>query len=123
MRRALWLWLPVAGCLALSFYLSSLPGADLADPFPDYVAHGLEFFALGTLMVRALNGGMARAPAARTYAVAVLLCLAWALLDEYHQSFVAGRDSSWVDVGSDLLGATIAAAVFRWVRRGAPAWV
>lgn len=39
--------------------------------------------------------------------LSLLFCTGWAVLDEYHQSFVAGRCSRWVDVGIDVAGAVI----------------
>lgn len=36
-------------------------------------------------------------------------CLLYAMLDEYHQSFVLGRTATWRDVGFDSLGIAIAA--------------
>lgn len=37
-----------------------------------------------------------------------LLSLGWAVTDEFHQSFIAGRSSSWFDVGIDAIGVGIA---------------
>lgn len=120
MRRAVSLWLPVIACLALSFYLSSRPGRDLPNLMPDYVAHGIEFLVLSSLVLRALNGGTGRRPGAGTYAAAILFCLAWAILDEFHQSFVPGREASPVDVASDMAGTALGGALFSWLRRLVP---
>lgn len=38
---------------------------------------------------------------------AALLSLAYAVSDEYHQSWTPGRHPSWIDVGIDAIGATL----------------
>ncbi|HED64038.1 MAG TPA: hypothetical protein ENJ09_00625, partial [Planctomycetes bacterium] len=43
--------------------------------------------------------------------VTVAFVLAWALLDEWHQSMTPGRDSSLLDVVTDLVGAICVLAV------------
>ncbi|MCJ7711091.1 MAG: VanZ family protein [Chloroflexi bacterium] len=47
----------------------------------------------------------------RTWAVALVLTACYAITDELHQGFVAGRYPSPVDVGIDTLGALIAIAI------------
>lgn len=42
------------------------------------------------------------------------LTLLYGAADEWHQSFVPGRSSSWVDVVSDGLGAALMAQYLRW---------
>ena len=41
------------------------------------------------------------------FLLAGIICVGFACLDEYHQSFVAGRTSAYTDVGFDSLGALI----------------
>jgi len=62
------------------------------------MAHLTEYFILSIFWGRAL------APQRASIIGAIALCGAWAALDEYHQSFVASRTASIVDVGIDLLG-------------------
>ena len=120
--RQVFLWLPVAATLALSFYLSSRPPGGLSYPIPDWLAHGVQFFVLGLLMIRGLNGGMAQPPSLRTLGLSFALCLLWAVTDEYHQSFVPGRHPSVLDVLSDGVGNFLACVLFPWLRQLAPAW-
>ena len=50
--------------------------------------------------------------------VAVVVTLAWAALDEWHQTWVEGRVGAVSDVAIDALGAGIAAAlIVAWLRR------
>ncbi|MCI0791042.1 MAG: VanZ family protein [Chloroflexi bacterium] len=79
----------------------------------EYVVHTFEFGVLAVLVYRLLLS----IQALRIRSV-LLITLAWAvafgILDEIHQSFVAGRHGSLSDVGLDSAGAFIAVAlVFR----------
>jgi VanZ family protein len=49
----------------------------------------------------------------RPVLVAVCIALAYACTDEFHQTFVRGRNGSPVDVGVDAIGMAIAAIVMR----------
>jgi VanZ family protein len=105
-------------CLGLIFLLSSVPGRSLGSPVPDYAAHPAEYFVLGTLLLRALNGGVRPAPRTARYLQMAMLCIGWGVLDETHQSFVPGREASPVDVAYDTGGAVLAALAFplwRWL--------
>ena len=111
------LWLPVGAFLGLSFYLSSRPGHELPELMPDYVAHALEYLALGLLVLRAFNGGLMPRPTGRTFLRAAALCLAWGIANEIHQSWVPGRHATASDVVSDFVGAVAACGLFPWLRR------
>ncbi len=51
------------------------------------------------------------------YIVSVLFCSLYGLSDEWHQSFVPGRDASLGDWLADTIGAVLAAtAIFRLSR-------
>lgn len=103
--RALWIWGPLVAYYALIFYLSSLSQVPWASNYPDYLEHALEYLGLSILTARALNGGL-RAPfSTRTLALAFVLCLAYAILDEIHQKFVPDRFADVRDVLSDAVGA------------------
>jgi VanZ family protein len=56
----------------------------------------------------------------RPVLVAVSIALAYACTDEFHQTFVSGRNGTPVDVGIDAIGMAIAAALIR-VRQPPPA--
>jgi hypothetical protein len=52
---------------------------------------------------------------------AVVIALAWAILDEIHQTWVTGRHGAPSDVAIDALGMGVAAALAVWWLRRAPA--
>ena len=77
------------------------------------LAHASEYGILATLLRRALRPERA---CTFTESMAVwTICLLYGISDEFHQSFVPGRDSSSVDVLADISGA--AAALSFPVRR------
>lgn len=119
---ALWLyWLPALATAALIFYLShqsEIPGP--AMPFPDWLAHGLEYGFFTLTLAFATTRGFARALRARSrVAAAVLIASLYGVSDELHQSFVPGRDPTVLDWLADTVGALIMACVilasWRWM--------
>ena len=104
------LWAPVVLWAALIFALSSIPSLDTGFGTWDLVlrklAHLVEYAILGGLLLRALR----REPAA------VALGSLYAVTDEIHQSFVAGRHGSPLDWLIDTLG--VVAGVVLLARSG-----
>jgi VanZ family protein len=45
-----------------------------------------------------------------------VLTFIYAILDEFHQSFVPGRHPWWVDVAIDSLAAALVLQIFNWLR-------
>ena len=101
-----WIWGPVAGYLGLIYYLSSREQVGWAAPYPDKLLHAVEYMALALLLARALNNGILKPMPARRLLLAWVLCAAYAMSDEIHQSFVPNRSSDWRDVAADAVGAT-----------------
>jgi VanZ family protein len=108
------LWGPVAGWAAVIFTLSSLSlgGGGLA--IPDWLTHGGAYAVLALLTCRALAGGFPLPLSWGGSVLAVLICTAYGVSDEWHQSFVPQRHSSAADVVKDFGGAALAAAAYRW---------
>ena len=91
-------WLPVVAWAALIFALSSIPdlGTGLGgwDLVLRKLAHTAEYAVLGALLLRAVKREVP----------AVALGIAYAVTDEVHQSFVAGRQGRPLDVLIDAAG-------------------
>lgn len=68
------------------------------------VAHGFEYFILAILLLRAQRRGDQSKPASWPIARTLVLVLAYAASDEYHQSWVPDRTGSAVDVAIDTFG-------------------
>jgi len=98
-------WLPVVAWAALIFTLSSIPGLGTGLGTWDLVlrkpAHTTEYAILGLLLLRA-TGRMS---------VAFVLATLYAVTDELHQSFVAGRHASPLDVAIDTAGVALGLAL------------
>jgi VanZ family protein len=104
------LWLPVVAWAAVIFAFSSVPdlGTGLGgwDLVLRKLAHTAEYALLGALLVRATGrAGLA-------FAIGVL----YATSDEIHQTFVAGRAGSAVDVAIDAIGVACGIAVWQLMR-------
>ncbi len=112
MGRLLKLWAPVAVWMSVLFYLSSLSEPAPGDLFliPDWISHPVVYAILAFLLCRALAAGR---PLVLGHAlVAVVLATAYGITDEWHQSFVARRDASVLDVMKDLAGAIVGSAAY-----------
>jgi len=90
--------------MALIFWSSAQSGGGSIPEWGHVLAHFLEYALLAALWLWALRPGMGRG----SYAVAALITVAYAISDEFHQSFVPGRFSDPFDVFVDALGAATA---------------
>jgi VanZ family protein len=82
------------------------------------VAHFSEYAVLGLLSARAFSKSTNEFVQRRWFQVALLLIVAYALLDELHQSFVPSRTASIYDSAIDVVGGLTALLVFRaWHNR------
>lgn len=112
-------WLPAALYMALIWAISSIALPELPIeqvPLQDKGVHFLEYGALGLLVAHATLRTWPHRSAARTLPLAVLITVAWGVLDEIHQGFVAGRSAEVLDIVADTLGA-IAGAAARFALR------
>ena len=79
------------------------------------LAHLTEYAILGFLAARAFRTSPHPAIKRRWFWICVALVVVYALLDEYHQSFVPSRTSSIVDSMIDTAGG-LAALIIVWKR-------
>jgi len=83
---------------------SDLPGSEYLW---DKGAHLLAYGLFGVLCLRAFHGGIRPLRPIPTI-LAMGLTLAYAVIDEWHQAHVPGRDPSLLDWIADALGAGLA---------------
>ncbi len=106
-RRTLSVWLPVVVWAAVIFALSSIPslnsGLGTWDVVLRKLAHMTEYAILAALLLRALG----------REAAALVLAAAYAVSDEVHQHFVAGRHASPLDVAIDAVGVAVGILLLR----------
>ena len=101
-KKALILWLITIGYMSIIFYLSSrnfnLPELPANS---DKIAHVCLYFPLAFLFYLSLNrSGIKR----YVFLATVILTFSYGVTDEFHQSFVPGRDSSIGDALADFVG-------------------
>lgn len=112
-------FIPVVGMMAAIFIVSAQPGDQLHVPtFLNYdkAWHMLEYGLLAGTCFFAIRPTLSHKN--RIFSSFLIVCFSflYGLSDEFHQSFVPLRTSSFADVIADTLGATLVAAV--WWRRG-----
>jgi len=113
----LWRWAPPLLLMASIFYLSHQPDLPHApDPWLDVLlkklGHTTEFAVLFLLLWRAWRG---QRPAGQVLNWAMVATAAYAISDEWHQSFVPGRKANVYDVLIDVSGALL---LWWWLRGG-----
>ncbi len=104
MKSYLSRWVPVAGWMGVIFFLSNQPELKSGlEIWQDFIlrklAHMAEFAVLTWLIFRAVS----LSPAKRLW-IAVVGALLYAIVDEWHQSFIPGRQCAWRDVLIDAGG-------------------
>lgn len=114
---------PVLAYAGLIFLLSSVP--QFPDVFPsfagfDKVAHFSEYYLFGCLICRWLLAERNRFANRHAVLLAILIGTFYGISDEWHQSFVPGRDASLWDALTDALAVVSAAATFPWIMRRIP---
>lgn len=68
------------------------------------LAHLTEYAILGFLAARAFRTSPRKAISSRWFLISAMLVVTFALVDEYHQSFVATRTASIFDSLIDIAG-------------------
>lgn len=105
---------PAILCMAIIFKISSMTSYELED-FPhvwDKLAHTCEYATLaGCFCMWWTRGEWSIKPWLKVLIV-MAIALAYGCTDEYHQSFVEGRDCSGYDLIADALGGLIGGAVY-----------
>jgi VanZ family protein len=111
-----------AAALAALYWLSSIPGRADAhhDPvilFLENLSHAPLFAALAFAWHKTLSRG--RHASAGSTALALMAAGTCAVLDEWHQSFVPGRDASVSDLVVDVTGIAAMLVFLQWKNRRA----
>ncbi len=94
-------WTPAVLWMAFIFGMSSVPATGLPGGYSG-IAHFTEYAILATLVLFALQRVES---VSRTMLLTVFICAAYAVTDEFHQSFVPGRVPDPVDWLVDTAGA------------------
>jgi len=102
--------------MVVIFTVSSMPSQDLPSvgvPHADKVAHIIEYLILGFLLIRAISGSFGNIGLAKIIISVIIITSLYAILDEWHQSYVPGRQCDIFDFFADLVGANIGILLYR----------
>ena len=113
----------IIGPLVLWLFPHTTPETMLAiQAVTRKMAHLTEYALLGILAARAFRGSPREALRARWFLASLLLVIVYALVDEYHQTFVPSRTGSIYDSLIDMAGGFAALVIVSrrdWFRRRA----
>jgi VanZ family protein len=102
-------------CMGTIFFLSHQPGDTLDLPiFPgaDKLVHMLAYGVLSATVIFSFSSESRRSRRGLVFAAAILVPLLFGLSDEYHQSFVPGRSSEFLDLVADGAGGLVVGLVW-----------
>jgi VanZ family protein len=123
LRRWLWYWGPPLVWMGGIFCLSAQPDLPHApgpwlDTLLKKTGHAAAYGVLAWFYLRVLQQHLGSGRSLVVFRVASIgLAVAYALSDEYHQTFVPGRDGNLLDVAVDGAGACVAMLLDRWLAR------
>jgi VanZ family protein len=101
--------------MGIIFYASSLPANDVPPlfPFQDIVFHLGIYLMLAYFFARALQNTSTHIVAKKVMLFAIIFGVLYGITDEFHQSFVPGRDASILDLFVDSIGTFIGSLYYR----------
>lgn len=76
------------------------------------VVHATVYFVLALLLLTISRAIFGSKKYLLTCAITILLCFAFAITDEYHQTFIEGRTGQMLDVAIDTAGACVGVLLF-----------
>jgi VanZ family protein len=109
--------IPMLFVMGIIFFVSHQPGdrIDLPDiPDIDKLLHSLVYGVLAAATLYAQPSAFRRKMSLSAGLFTVVFCMLYGLSDEFHQSFIPGRNASVWDLLADTLGALLMVVV--WFR-------
>jgi len=99
-------WFPVLFYSGIIFYVSSLPGVktSVSGIHFDKALHFGEYIPFGFLLARAFGQKAGHLSGKNILLWVGGISFLYGLSDEYHQSFVMGRNAAMTDVWADFIG-------------------
>ena len=123
MPRSLLRAIPMLAAMGIIFFLSHQPhlSFDLEVSHQDKIFHAIAYGVLAASTLFAVLPPGRRVFRSRSRLMltglgVVLFCLFYGISDEFHQSFIPGRESSLLDVAADTAGAVIVVSLWLFFR-------
>jgi len=124
LRTILVFWVPLVAWFLVIHNFSVTPGQDLPHvriPFADKIAHMVEYFVLGVLLIRAFDHSASpmttksdfNVSLAKLSVLAIIIALCYGAFDEWFQRLVPGRSCDIFDYLADCAGSL--AGVFLYI--------
>ncbi len=118
--RTFWRWWPAIVMMTAIFLFSAIPSNEMIsfgwlDLLIKKGGHMCGYALLGATLWRAVFNEKKSG-----FLFPFIMTIAFAVSDEFHQSFVPGRNAAWIDVGIDSLGAGLGLlwiAKNEWLRK------
>lgn len=111
---------PMAVVMGTIFFLSQQPATDLSFHLIsglDKVAHAVVYACLAATAIYAMPQQFRTSKPTHTVILVVAFCLVYGISDEYHQSFIPGRQPSLGDLLADTVGAALLAVGWlKWLK-------
>lgn len=106
--------IPMLLCMAAIFILSHQPGSEVEWLFPgvDKVAHLGVYAVLGGTVIYAFSAETRRQKRGMVLAAALVVPILFGASDEYHQTWIAGRSSEFLDLVADGTGGLLAGLIW-----------
>lgn len=106
--------IPMLVCMATIFTLSHQPASRHEWLFPgaDKIAHLVVYAVLSGTVIYAFSAETRRRNRGVVLVTALLVPILFGLSDEYHQSWIPGRTSEFLDLVADAVGGLITALIW-----------
>jgi len=107
-------WFPVILYSGIIFYVSSIPNVTtpLQKIYFDKILHVLEYLPFGFLVARGIHGTKLSISGRMLVIGVGMATIMFGASDEYHQSFVAGRNSGIPDLIGDTIGGVVGGYIY-----------
>ncbi|MFH1355367.1 MAG: VanZ family protein [Candidatus Omnitrophota bacterium] len=108
-------WIPVFLCMLAIFIFSSIPGSEIPAIFlfQDVFAHLLVYFILAWFFARAIKNTYPKIKSVKVIIYTALFGVLYGITDEFHQTFIAYRYFSGMDMLFNGIGSLIGGLVNR----------
>ena len=107
----------IAGAIV---FLSSMPKPPVSLDlfiFQDKLAHLVAYFTLSFSVIFGIYYNSKKIPYKKILVITFIIVALFGASDEYHQSYVPGRDASFWDWAFDVIGAVLAAVLYKRINQ------